>query len=128
MSKQEEIKQLLIDHVKFTERMESTSSYNLADSSVTRLQSIEERIVLLVPGLLEENERLRKELEESHAYRKSIVQTMFEVDEILRWHGPSGWAPARSKIMGWLEASKDSGHLGQEGEGNHEQTLPKDIT
>lgn len=64
MSNQEEIKQLLIDRENFTERMQSTSSYNLADSSMIRLQSIEERIALLAPDLLKENERLRRKIGE----------------------------------------------------------------
>lgn len=68
-----------------------------------------------------EADRLRKELEEEHAYRKSLVKTMFEVDEILRWQGPNGWVPARNKIMGWLDSNKDSGYLGQEGEGKQNE-------
>ncbi|SLJ98315.1 MULTISPECIES: hypothetical protein [unclassified Paenibacillus] len=129
MSKQEEIKQLLNDHAKFTERMESTNSYNLADSSVTRLQSIDERIALLVPGLLEENDRLRKELEEA---RKISFPRQSD--------GEGGWV-IDYKFLERLGVTmlRESDHtidtedielvllaleivLGQEGEGNHGQT------
>lgn len=144
MSKQEEIKQLLIDRAKFTERLESTNSYNLADSSVTRLQSIDERIALLVPALLEENEqlekrnqeldawategyeenqklvderdRLRERFEEKNSRHTTSIRLLVHVTDILSMgRTPDRAGAALKEIYKWLH---ENNPVGQEGEGN----------
>lgn len=119
MSKQEEIKQLLSDRAKFTERMESTKSYNLTHSSVARLQSIDERIALLAPGLLEENERLRKELEEEKEHCTKAIRLLMQVTDTLSiGRTPDRAGAALKQIYKWLNENHP---VGQEGEVNQDE-------
>lgn len=65
-----------------------------------------------------ENDQLRKELEEAHAYRKSLVRLMREVTDILNLKGKSySQDLALERIYRWLNENKP---VKQEGEASHE--------
>lgn len=61
--------------------------------------------------------RLRKELEEVHTYRKSMVKLMRDVTDILSMSNPASPDVALERIYRWLEENKP---VGQEGEGNQD--------
>ncbi|WP_145333318.1 hypothetical protein [Paenibacillus xylanexedens] len=67
-----------------------------------------------------EVERLRKEIEEVHTYRKSMVKLMRDVTDILSMSNPASPDVALERIYRWLEENKP---VGQEGEGNQDETV-----
>ncbi|MDQ0169161.1 hypothetical protein [Paenibacillus tundrae] len=65
-----------------------------------------------------ENDQLRKELQQVHAYRKSLVRLMREVTDILNLKGKSySQDLALERIYRWLHENKPAE---QEGEAAHE--------